>query len=83
MLQILEEVCIKNGWGPPHYNLHSTSSQKQSGDDVLFLFKITIPAIGYSSMPTKLSRTVEEARCLAADHVLPSLGCQTLQEGQY
>ncbi|XP_064383811.1 probable RNA-binding protein 46 isoform X2 [Halichondria panicea] len=72
-VQLLEEVCAKNGWGSPHYNLHSTSSQNQSGEDVLFLFKITIAAVGYTYMPTKLSRTVEDARVLAADHTLSSL----------
>ncbi len=83
LLQVLEELCVKNGWGSPHYNLHSTSSQNQSGEDVLFLFKITIPAICYSYMPTKLSRTVEEARVLAADHTLSNLGCHIMQEGKY
>ena len=73
-LQLLEEVCQKNNWGPPIYNLHSTSSQTQSGEDVLFLFKVTITALGMTYMPNKLSRTVEEARAFAADYTLTSLG---------
>ena len=41
---------------------------------MLFLYKVTLSAIGMTYMPSKLSRTVDEARSIAADYTLSSLG---------
>lgn len=71
---MLDEVCQKHNWGPPIYNLHSTSNQTQSAEDVLFLYKVTISVLGTTYMPNKLSRTVEEARMVASEYTLTSLG---------
>lgn len=40
--QVLEELCQKNNWGHPVYQLHSAISPDQRQ---LFLYKITIPAL--------------------------------------
>lgn len=42
MFQVLEELCQKNNWGQPVYQLHSAISPDQRQ---LFLYKITIPAL--------------------------------------
>ncbi|NXN11154.1 A1CF factor, partial [Indicator maculatus] len=46
--QILEEICQKNNWGQPVYQLHSAIGQDQRQ---LFLYKVTIPALA-SQNPT-------------------------------
>ncbi|XP_067655187.1 APOBEC1 complementation factor-like isoform X3 [Haliotis asinina] len=75
-VQILEELCQKNGWGSPIYQLHSTGGG--GGDMQLFLFKVTIPALASQNpapfQPNKLCRTVEEAKSFAAEFVLLQLG---------
>lgn len=68
--KLLEEICQKNNWGAPLYVLHSTSA----GEDILYLYKITVTAIGVTYIPSKLSRSVEEARNTAADYALVQLG---------
>lgn len=76
-MQLLEDICQKNNWPPPVYTLHSTSSSNQHilvGEDVLFLYKVTLGAVGMTYMPSRLSRTVDEARCIAADYTLSNLG---------
>ena len=40
--QVLEELCQKNNWGQPVYQLHSAIGPDQRQ---LFLYKITIPAL--------------------------------------
>ncbi|XP_067655188.1 APOBEC1 complementation factor-like isoform X4 [Haliotis asinina] len=74
--EILEELCQKNGWGSPIYQLHSTGGG--GGDMQLFLFKVTIPALASQNpapfQPNKLCRTVEEAKSFAAEFVLLQLG---------
>ena len=40
VFQMLEEVCIKNRWGNPSYQLHSTVGCDGSGDVQLFMFKV-------------------------------------------
>ncbi|XP_071099974.1 APOBEC1 complementation factor-like isoform X1 [Haliotis cracherodii] len=75
-VQVLEELCQKNGWGSPIYQLHSTGGG--GGDMQLFLFKVTIPALASQNpapfQPNKLCRTVEEAKSFAAEFVLLQLG---------
>lgn len=41
-LQILEDICQKNNWGQPVYQLHSAIGPDQRQ---LFLYKVTIPAL--------------------------------------
>nr|XP_014349732.1 PREDICTED: APOBEC1 complementation factor isoform X2 [Latimeria chalumnae] len=78
--QILEDVCQKNNWGQPVYQLHSTIGPDQRQ---LFLYKVTIPALAtqYTNIhpftPTKLCISVDEAKTFAAEHVLQTLGLQT------
>lgn len=79
-VQILEEVCMKSGWGSPNYQLHSTMGRDGSGDIQLFLYKVTIPALMASYppfQPNKLCRTVDEAKVYAAEFVLQQLGIST------
>lgn len=40
--QVLDELCQKNNWGQPIYQLHSAIGPDQRQ---LFLYKITIPAL--------------------------------------
>ncbi|KAM6951813.1 APOBEC1 complementation factor isoform 2-T2 [Aplochiton taeniatus] len=78
--QILEDVCLKNNWGQPVYQLHSAIGPDQRQ---LFLYKITIPALAtqypnvHPFTPTKLCSSVEEAKLLAAEHTLQTLCLQT------
>uniref|UniRef100_A0A3B4AGS4 APOBEC1 complementation factor n=1 Tax=Periophthalmus magnuspinnatus TaxID=409849 RepID=A0A3B4AGS4_9GOBI len=76
-LQVLEELCQKNGWGSPVYELHSAQTPDQRQ---LFLYKVTIPALAsqypntHPVTPSKLCSSVEEARVHAAEHTLSTLG---------
>ncbi|KAM9831592.1 APOBEC1 complementation factor isoform 2-T2 [Neosynchiropus ocellatus] len=78
--QVLEEVCQKNSWGQPVYQLHSAIGPDQRQ---LFLYKITIPALTSQNpnvhpfTPAKLCTAVEEAKVHAAEHALQTLGLQT------
>ncbi|XP_078079733.1 APOBEC1 complementation factor isoform X3 [Mustelus asterias] len=78
--QILEDICQKNSWGQPVYQLHSAIGPDQRQ---LFVYKITIPALAnqYTNIqpftPPKLCTAVEEAKSYAAEHVLQILGLQT------
>ncbi|XP_068160900.1 APOBEC1 complementation factor isoform X3 [Antennarius striatus] len=78
--QVLEELCQKNSWGQPLYQLHSAIGPDQRQ---LFLYKITIPALAtqypnvHPFTPTKLCAAVEEAKVHAAEHTLQTLGLQT------
>ncbi|XP_038599965.1 APOBEC1 complementation factor isoform X2 [Tachyglossus aculeatus] len=78
--QILEELCQKNNWGQPVYQLHSAVGQDQRQ---LFLYKITIPALANQNptlhpfTPPKLSAYVDEAKTYAAEYTLQTLGIPT------
>ncbi|XP_077958811.1 APOBEC1 complementation factor isoform X6 [Gasterosteus aculeatus] len=78
--QVLEELCQKNNWGQPVYQLHSAIGPDQRQ---LFLYKITIPALAtqypnvHPFTPAKLCAAVEEAKVHAAEHTLQTLGLQT------
>ncbi|CAL8302554.1 unnamed protein product [Lota lota] len=75
--QVLEEVCQKNNWGQPVYQLHSAISPDQRQ---LFLYKVTIPALAtqypnvHPFTPSKLCSAVDEAKVHAAEHALQTLG---------
>ncbi|XP_053805081.1 APOBEC1 complementation factor isoform X1 [Vidua chalybeata] len=75
--QILEEICQKNNWGQPVYQLHSAVGQDQRQ---LFLYKITIPALASQNptihpfTPPKLSAYIDEAKTYAAEYTLQTLG---------
>ncbi|XP_067908601.1 APOBEC1 complementation factor isoform X4 [Heterodontus francisci] len=78
--QILDDICQKNSWGQPVYQLHSAIGPDQRQ---LFIYKITIPALAnqYTNIqpftPPKLCTAVEEAKSYAAEHVLQILGLQS------
>ncbi|KFP14885.1 APOBEC1 complementation factor [Egretta garzetta] len=78
--QVLEEICQKNNWGQPVYQLHSAIGQDQRQ---LFLYKITIPALASQNpaihpfTPPKLSAYVDEAKTYAAEYTLQTLGIPT------
>ncbi|XP_024913200.1 APOBEC1 complementation factor isoform X2 [Cynoglossus semilaevis] len=78
--QVLEELCQKNNWGQPVYQLHSAIGPDQRQ---LFLYKITVPALAtqypniHPFTPTKLCTAVEEAKNHAAEFTLQTLGLQT------
>ncbi|XP_051927657.1 APOBEC1 complementation factor isoform X2 [Hippocampus zosterae] len=75
--QVLEELCEKNSWGAPVYQLHSAIGPDQRQ---LFLYKVTIPALATQNpnvlpfTPSKLSAGVDEAKVHAAEHTLHTLG---------
>ncbi|XP_077359349.1 APOBEC1 complementation factor isoform X2 [Festucalex cinctus] len=75
--QVLEELCEKNSWGAPVYQLHSAIGPDQRQ---LFLYKVTIPALATQNpnvlpfTPSKLSAAVDEAKAHAAEHTLHTLG---------
>ncbi|XP_062578966.1 probable RNA-binding protein 46 isoform X4 [Saccostrea cucullata] len=68
--EILDDFCQKNGLGSPLYQLHSTLN----GDSQLFLYKVTVPAYPNPFQPNKLCRTVEDAKCFAAEFVMSQMG---------
>ncbi|KAI4788980.1 hypothetical protein KUCAC02_035507 [Chaenocephalus aceratus] len=70
--QVLEELCQKNSWGQPVYQLHSAIGPDQRQ---LFLYKISIPQHPFT--PAKLCTVVEEAKVHAAEHTLQTLCLQT------
>ncbi|KAK9965145.1 hypothetical protein ABG768_004254 [Culter alburnus] len=78
--QILEDICQKNNWGQPVYQLHSAIGPDQRQ---LFLYKVTIPALAtqypniHPFTPTKLCASMDEAKLHAAEHTLQILGVQT------
>ncbi|KAM9326369.1 APOBEC1 complementation factor isoform 2-T2 [Gastrophryne carolinensis] len=78
--QVLEEICQKNNWGQPVYQLHSAIGQDQRQ---LFLYKITIPVLASQNpaiqpfTPPKLCISVDEAKNYAAEYTLQSLGIPT------
>ncbi|XP_062858711.1 APOBEC1 complementation factor isoform X2 [Trichomycterus rosablanca] len=78
--QILEDVCQKNNWGQPMYQLHSAIGPDQRQ---LFLYKVTIPALAtqypniHPFTPPKLCTAVDEAKIHAAEHTLQILGLHT------
>uniref|UniRef100_A0A7N8YPB4 APOBEC1 complementation factor n=1 Tax=Mastacembelus armatus TaxID=205130 RepID=A0A7N8YPB4_9TELE len=78
--QVLEELCQKNNWGQPVYQLHSAMGPDQRQ---LFLYKITIPALAtqypnvHPFTPAKLCAAVDDAKVHAAEHTLQTLGLQT------
>ncbi len=51
--QILEDICQKNNWGQPVYQLHSAIGADQRQ---LFLYKVTIPALA-SQYPNMYATT--------------------------
>nr|XP_014349734.1 PREDICTED: APOBEC1 complementation factor isoform X4 [Latimeria chalumnae] len=53
--QILEDVCQKNNWGQPVYQLHSTIGPDQRQ---LFLYKVTIPALA-----TQYTNMIYNSKC--------------------
>ncbi|XP_077595373.1 APOBEC1 complementation factor isoform X2 [Stigmatopora nigra] len=75
--QVLEELCEKNSWGTPVYQLHSATGPDRRQ---LFLYKVTVPALATQNpnvlpfTPSKLSAGVEEAKAHAAEHTLQTLG---------
>ncbi|XP_022094152.1 APOBEC1 complementation factor-like isoform X3 [Acanthaster planci] len=75
-VQILEEECTKHNWGIPTYTL--LSSRSPQNDVQLFVYKVQIPALAQSYpaglQPTKLCTSVEDAKSLAAEHVLSTTG---------
>ncbi|TSK14543.1 APOBEC1 complementation factor [Bagarius yarrelli] len=78
--QILEDICQKNNWGQPVYQLHSAIGPDQRQ---LFLYKVTIPALAtqypniHPFTPAKLCAAVDEAKIHAAEHTLQTLGLHT------
>lgn len=78
--QVLEEICQKNNWGQPVYQLHSAIGQDQRQ---LFLYKITIPVLASQNpaihpfTPPKLCISVDEAKNYAAEYTLQTLGIPT------
>ncbi|KAJ8366137.1 hypothetical protein SKAU_G00149680 [Synaphobranchus kaupii] len=78
--QILEDICQKNNWGQPVYQLHSAIGPDQRQ---LFLYKVTIPALAtqypnvHPFTPAKLCSAVDEAKVHASEHALQILGLQT------
>ncbi|KAH9500528.1 APOB1 complementation factor [Bulinus truncatus] len=76
-VEVLEEMCQKNHWGLPVYQLHSAIQRETTTntDSQFFLFKVTIPALASQTIqPNKLCRTVEEAKVFAAEFALLHLG---------
>jgi hypothetical protein len=82
-VELLEEICSKNNWGSPIYQLLSTTAaptREGQGDMshmTLYLYKVSIPALSNSTFqPNKLCRDPMEAKNYAAEYTLLQLGMQ-------
>lgn len=65
------------------YALHSSTSTGPSGEpDTRFLYKTSIVGIGMTYIPSKLTRSLAEAREIAAEHALIQLGYPLEGEGR-
>lgn len=77
-LQLLEEVCLRNNWGSPQYQLHTTT-QHMSGVVVkLYMYRVVIPALTSEQTESlfkvpRLCDDIINAREYAAAHVLQKL----------
>lgn len=83
-MQLLSELCYKQGWGEPEFRLcttvSGTSQPSCSGGDtrtLLYFYKVTVPNITpplYNTItPNKLSHSIEEAKEYAAVYALDHL----------
>nr|XP_037288610.1 probable RNA-binding protein 46 [Rhipicephalus microplus] len=83
IIQVLNDVCERQGWGVPQFQLFTVASSECSPERngepqmPLCFFKVTVPNISppmYNTItPNKFSRTVEEAREYAAEYTLHHL----------
>ncbi|XP_052287077.1 APOBEC1 complementation factor-like isoform X2 [Dreissena polymorpha] len=85
-LEILEDLCHKNSWGTPTYQLFSTVQgigRDGSSDMQLFLYKVAIPGLtgNIPFQPNKMCRSTDEAKSFAAEFVLHQLGMPTEGSG--
>uniref|UniRef100_A0A8C5AX55 Probable RNA-binding protein 46 n=1 Tax=Gadus morhua TaxID=8049 RepID=A0A8C5AX55_GADMO len=71
-VSLLEHFCYQHSWSPPDYYLFSTPGPK-----ILLIFKVVLVSTQNSYLPDKLCALVEDARELAAQHALWSLGTHT------
>ena len=72
-LQILEDICQKSNWGQPIFTLHSTTANT-TDEEALYLYKVMVPGLIMTYIPAKLTRSIEEAKVIAADYSLVQLG---------
>lgn len=80
-VEILEELCIKNGWGSPSYQLIPSTN---SAGFTLFMCKVSVPhcsQFGNFIQSGKLSRNIDEAKIFAAESILYHLGYFTNEPG--
>uniref|UniRef100_A0A3P8XVG2 Probable RNA-binding protein 46 n=1 Tax=Esox lucius TaxID=8010 RepID=A0A3P8XVG2_ESOLU len=71
---LLEYYCCKNSWAFPEYYLHSTPGHDGK---LLLIFKVVISTTRSCFMPDKLCTVLEDAKELAAQNALWSLGCNS------
>ncbi|XP_028853557.1 probable RNA-binding protein 46 [Denticeps clupeoides] len=69
-VSLLEYCCLKNNWTLPEYLLYYTLSQEGK---MLLICKVVINSTRSSFMPNKLCTVLDDAKELAAQHVLWSL----------
>jgi RNA recognition motif-containing protein len=76
--QTLEEICLKNNWGQPLYHCHTISTT--SDGQQLLQYKVFVPALGTTYIPSKFCFSIEESHCAAAEYALIQLGFPTSEE---
>ncbi|CAF0904721.1 unnamed protein product [Brachionus calyciflorus] len=75
-VQLLEEICIKEGLNSPIYTLHTTPGTDQDGREIgLFMYKISISNFlnGSPICSNRLMRTIEDAKHDAAEYVISQI----------
>lgn len=82
-IQVLTDVCERQGWGVPQFQLVTVMSSECNPVDSsepqmpLYFFKVTLPNVSpamYNTItPNKFCRTIEEAREYAAEYTLHHL----------
>jgi hypothetical protein len=81
-VEILEEMCLKEGIPQPIYTLHTTSGQCDGKEIGLFMYKVMLPNIFNTSQlsSNRLMRTIEEAKNDAAEFVLMQIYSNQAQQ---
>lgn len=69
----MEELCQKSNLGQPIFTLHSTAGTNPD-EEPLYLYKVMVPGLSMTYIPAKLTRSVEEAKVIAAEYALVQLG---------
>ncbi|KAG8183058.1 hypothetical protein JTE90_018103 [Oedothorax gibbosus] len=73
-IQLLNYICLENGWGEPEYHVSCIESEPPELFFVCLVFVPGFPPNSHKIMSDKVCRSPDEARYYAACNVLKKLG---------